>query len=152
MDQRAEIERRALQIAADLDRKLGPYRAQIIPDAKPAWHIVKTAPGQENKAAQFLEDRCVGVFLPKFVKGARLVMKHELVDLSDKLLFPGMVFVFVWDVLAHWRRIMACPGVQSIMVDGNEKPVIVPDQTETPKTLRFGRRSHRHIHRKLLAR
>jgi transcription antitermination factor NusG len=123
----AEIEARALAIAAEFDRKLSPYRAQIVPDTTPYWHIVKTAPGQENKAATFLEDRCIGIFLPKFVRGARLVTNHELINLSDKLLFPGLIFVFVWDILTHWRRIMACPGVQSIMVDGNEKPVIVPD-------------------------
>ena len=99
-----------------------------MPGVTPAWHIVKTAPGQENKAAQFLEDRCVGVFLPKFVHGARMVLGQELIDLSDKLIFPGLVFVFVWDVLAHWSRITACPGVQRIMVDDNAKPVIVPDK------------------------
>ena len=94
-----------------------------------------------------------------------MVLRHELIDLSDKLMFPGLVFVFVWDVLAHWRRIMACPGVQSIMVDGNEKPVIVPDdgdrhisgaavrarhcQTETAQALRLGRRSHRDLNRQV---
>jgi transcription antitermination factor NusG len=122
----AEIERRALAIAAELDRTAGPYRAEIL-DATPQWHIVRTAPGQENKATDFLSHRGIGVFLPKFVKGARLVLPHEVVDLSDKLLFPGRVFVFVWDVLAHWRRIMDCPGVQSIMVNGSEKPIVVPD-------------------------
>jgi transcription antitermination factor NusG len=122
----AEIERRALEIAAELDLKLGPYRAEILP-AEPKWHIVRTAPGAENKATDFLSHRGIGVFLPKFVKGARLVLPHEVVDLSDKLLFPGRVFVFVWDVLAHWRRIMDCPGVQSIMVNGSEKPIVVPD-------------------------
>ena len=117
-----EIERRALEIAAELDLKLGPYRAEILP-AQPHWHIVRTTPGQENKATDFLSHRGIGVFLPQFAKGSRL--PHE--DLSDKLMFPGRVFVFVWDVLAHWRRIKDCPGVQSIMTNGSEKPVIVPD-------------------------
>jgi transcription antitermination factor NusG len=70
----------------------------------------------------------VGVFLPRFVPGAILRTKtNQATDLSEKLLFPGLLFVFVWDILRHWRRIMSCPGVQSIMVDGSEKPVIVPD-------------------------
>ena len=123
----AEIHARALEIAAEFDRKHGPYRAEIIPRETPCWHIVRTAPGQENKAADYLADRGFGVFLPKFVTGARLVLPHEVVDLSDKLIFPGRVFVFVWDVLAHWRRIMACPGVQTIMINGSEKPIVVPD-------------------------
>ena len=121
------IERHALEIAAEFDRKIGPFKAEIVPDATPAWHILRTAPGQEDKAARFLEARAFGVFLPRFVKGARLVLPREIVDLSDKLLFPGKLFVFVWDVLAHWRRITACPGVQSIMCDGSERPVVVPD-------------------------
>jgi len=74
-----------------------------------------------------LAHRGIGVFLPRFIAGSRLKLGNELIDLGDKLLFPGRVFVFVWDVLAHWRRIMACPGVQAIMVNGSEKPVVVPD-------------------------
>jgi transcription antitermination factor NusG len=88
---------------------------------------VRTAPGQENKATDYLADRGFGVFLPRFAKGARLVLPHEVVDLSELLIFPCRVFVFVWDILAHWRRIMACPGVQAIMTNGSEKPVVVPD-------------------------
>ena len=78
----AEIERRALEIAAEFDRKLGPYRAQIIPRETPCWHMVRTTPGQENKAFVYLAHRGFGVFLPKFVKGARLVRPHEVEDLS----------------------------------------------------------------------
>jgi hypothetical protein len=122
-----EIEARALEIAAELDRKHGPYRAEVVPDATPHWHIIRTAAGQETKATEYLADRGIGVFLPRFVAGARLILPHEVVDLSNRLLFPGRVFVFVWDVLAHWRRIMACPGVAGIMVNGAEVPIVVPD-------------------------
>ena len=123
-----DIERRAIEIAADLDaKKRGPYYAEISSHQTPHWHILRIAPGAENKATDALADRGIGVFLPKFVTGARLVMPHEVVDLSDKLMFPGRVFVFVWDVLAHWRRIMACPGVHGIMCTGSERPIVVPD-------------------------
>jgi len=123
----AEIEARALEIAAALDRKLGPYHAQVTPDVAPAWHIVRTTPGQENKAAGYLAHRGIGVFVPSFVPGSRLKLGNELLDLGGKLIFPGRVFLFVWDILAHWRRIMACPGVQAVMLNGSEKPVVVPD-------------------------
>jgi transcription antitermination factor NusG len=123
----AAIEARALEIAAALDRKDGPYYAQVIEDVVPRWHIVRTTPGQESKATGYLSDRGIGVFLPQFIAGSRLKLGNELIELGEKLIFPGRVFVFVWDVLAHWRRIMACPGVQSIMVNGSEKPVVVPD-------------------------
>ena len=122
-----EIERRALEVAAENERKIGPFRASIIPSATPAWYVVRTAPSQEDKTARFLEARAIGVFLPRFVKGARMVLRNERIDLSDRLVFPGKVFVFVWDVLAHWRRITACPGVSAIMVDGNERPLTLTD-------------------------
>jgi hypothetical protein len=128
MMDRAEIERRALEIAAELDRTAGPYYAEVLPDVTPRWHIVRTTPGAENKATFFLSHRGIGVFLPKFIKGSRMMQSHQPVDVSDTLIFPGKVFVYIWDVLAHWRRITACPGVQSIMVTGSEKPVVVPDQ------------------------
>jgi transcription antitermination factor NusG len=133
----AAIERRALEVAATFDRKIGPFRAEIVPDATPAWYIVRTAPGRETVAADHLEKRCVGIFLPRFVHGARMQLRSvdpttgrqrvELIDLSDRLIFPAKVFVFVWDVLAHWRRITACPGVAGIMVDGNAKPIVLTD-------------------------
>jgi transcription antitermination factor NusG len=127
MTHRAEIERRALEIAAEVDQKEGPYYAEILPHETPRWHIVRTAPGQENKATKFLADRRFGVALPRFVKGSRLIRGHEVSDLSEQLIFPGRVFVFVWGVLTHWHRIIANPGVQSIMCIGNEKPAVMPD-------------------------
>jgi transcription antitermination factor NusG len=133
----AAIERHALEVAAAFDRKIGQFRAEIVPDATPAWHILRTAPGQEDKAARFLEARAFGVFLPRFVAGSRMHLPYrdpvtgrqrlELVDLSERLILPSKVLVFVWDVLAHWRRIKDCPGVSSIMCDGSERPIVVPD-------------------------
>ena len=37
----AEIERRALEIAAALDLKIGEFKAEIVSGAVPAWHILK---------------------------------------------------------------------------------------------------------------
>ena len=126
-----------LRSPAELDRKIGPFRAEIVPDATPAWHILKTVPNQEDKAARFLEARAFGIFLPRFVAGSRMVVhytdwatgrqRHEPIDLGEKLIFPGRVFLFAWDILHHWRRVMACPGVQAVMVDGAERPIVVTD-------------------------
>jgi len=132
-----KIKRRALEITADLERKLGPYRAEIIPGAQAAWHIVTTYASNEEKAADYLADRGIGVFVPRFAEGSTLriaIPKHEQrreracyrdIDLGEKLIFPGRVLVFVWDVRAHWRRIRACPGVAAIMVDQSECPIAV---------------------------
>ena len=123
----AGIERHALDIAAEFERKVGPFRAEIVPDATPAWHIVRTTPGAEDKAARFLEARAIGVFLPRFVKGSQMMLHGERIDLSERLIFSCLVFVFVWDILRHWGRIKVCPGVQSIMCDVSDRPVVVPD-------------------------
>jgi len=123
----SEIERRALEIAAEVDRTSGPYYAEIVPDVTPHWHVVHTAPGAEKKAYYFLSHRRFGVFLPTFVKGSRIRHDNEMVDVGETLIFPGKVFVWVWDVLAHWRRITACPGVQKIMCNRSEKPCVLPD-------------------------
>ena len=130
MEHLYQIKTRALEIAAELDRKSGPYYADV-GEGQGCWHIVRTTPGAENKATDHLAHRGIGVFQPRFIAGSRMrmVRTHEVVDLSEKLLFPGRVFVFCWDILAHWRRIMACPGVHSIMCDGAERPVVVPDDT-----------------------
>lgn len=132
----AQIERRALEIAAVFEAKDGPYAAEILPECKPAWYMFRTVPGKENKAAKYLSARGFGVFVAKFDPGSILRAKIsldngksriDLIDLSQKLIFPGRGFLFAWDILAHWRRVVGCPGVQRIVLDNACRPVIVPD-------------------------
>lgn len=132
----SEIERRALEIAAIFDAKDGKRRAEIAP-CPANWHIVTTMPGKENKTAGLLADIAFGVFVPKFDPGSVLEFetklpngkpKIEKVPVGNRLIFPGRIFVFVWDLLDHWRRIKRTHGVQSILVDGADRPVVVPDQ------------------------
>lgn len=132
----SEIERRALEISTELDRKHGPWVAEILPAVTPRWHMVNAQPGKEAKAAKFLSDKQFGVFVPKFDDGSMLELKVkspsgreaiEMVSVGGKLIFPGRVFIFVWDVLAHWRRIRECPAVQSVFLDGTHNPLVIPD-------------------------
>lgn len=122
------IERRAVEIADAIGAKRGKFYADIPKGATANWHIVRTLPGKEEKALQYLADRAIGAFLPTFVRGS-IVRGRKGQDLTGtrRLIFPGLVFVFVWDVLEHWRRIHACPGVQSVVIDGSGQPVVVPD-------------------------
>jgi len=124
---REEIERRALEIIAVLRERDGPYEAEIIPAVDPQWHLVQTYAGQEEKAVAFLADRSIGVFMPKFSDDASLKVSGIELCTGRKLIFPGHLFVFVWDIEAHWRRIMACPGVWRVLMDRPEHPVVVPD-------------------------
>lgn len=117
-----EIERRALQITASLDAKLGPYPAEVIPETRAQWHVAATVPACEDKAIKFLSARGFGVYAPAFeitsVTRGRKVTRY-------RPLFPGHLFLFVWDIKRHWRRVRACPGVARILCI-NEDPVIVP--------------------------
>lgn len=106
------------------DEKRGPYEAEIVPGCCPAWHAVRTQPGRENTTAAFLVARRFGIFLPECEveetrRGRKVkVMRHML---------PGYVFVFVWDIERHLRRIRSCPGVIDVLFEG-EDAAIVPDE------------------------
>lgn len=118
-----EIERRALKITAIIEAKRGPYMAELVPECSARWHVITTAPMSETTAAKHLVDRGFGVYIPTFNR-TRMV-RGQLRDLNISL-FPGHIFLFVWDILRHWRRIRACPGVVSIMTT-DERPVVVDD-------------------------
>lgn len=117
-----QIERRALEITAELDAKNGPYRAEITGPKLAQWHVAATAPAREDKAIKFLSDRGFGVYAPAFevthvVRGRKVTRYRPL--------FPGHLFLFVWDIKRHWRRIKACPGISRIL-SIEEEPVVVP--------------------------
>lgn len=141
IDTRKEIERRALEITAEIESKSGPFFAEIIPGVTPHWHLLTVHPNTEDRTADHLVERGLGVFVPRFQDGAKMRIPipyekrpsfdrsaFEEIDLSNRLIFPGRILIFVWSVLAHWRRIKSCSGVQGIMVDGKERPIIVPDE------------------------
>lgn len=110
------------------------YLAEIAPDARGAWYVVETVPGEDRVAAAWMCARRFGVYLPelKFVEDR----KGRKVDVV-KLMFPGYLFVFVWDVEAHFTRIVACPGVRGMLKPGQgglipaEVPDAVIDQIRT---------------------
>lgn len=117
------IKRRGLEIAAEIEAKCGPYRAEIVPDCSPSWHLVRSAPSLESRAAKRLMDRGFGVYLP-MIREYRVSRGRKV--RHSELFFPGYVFLFVWDVKKHWRRIKSCSGVQGV-VCVDEQPIVVPD-------------------------
>jgi transcription antitermination factor NusG len=138
-DQIEQIKRRALEITAEIEARTGPFHAEVVPGISPQWHLVETLAGQEFKAVKFLVDRQFGVFLPTF--DGYVNRKLHGVDMCGgrKLIFPGHVFVFVWDIALHWRRIMSCPGVGAILLERPEQPVVVPDKViDKIQALQFG--------------
>lgn len=119
-----QIEHRALEITAILDAASGPYAAEIVPGCQPQWHALTTAPVAETRAAKHLVERGFGVYIPSF---ERSWISKGVVRRMRVPLFPGHVFLFVWDVLRHWRRIKSCAGVTSILAI-DERPVVLTDE------------------------
>jgi transcription termination factor NusG len=79
------------------------FQAEVRP-AIPRWLVVRTVGGQERIAAAHLVGRRFGIYLP------------EMDEQKTKVpMFPGHLFVFVWDIAFHWQRITACPGVIDIL-------------------------------------
>jgi transcription antitermination factor NusG len=109
--------------AASARQASNPCNAEIVPGVIPRWHILTTHPGQEAIAVGHLMDRRFGVYLPEY---DRTETFRGCTRVRHLRMFPGYVFLFVWDVMLHWRRIRACTGVSTIMLDGG-RPVVVRD-------------------------
>jgi transcription antitermination factor NusG len=119
----AFIERRALEIAAQFDVERRERNAEVFPDVTPHWHVVTVLPGKERAAADDLSERCFGIYLPESEHTE--IRRGRKIELK-RLMIPGYVFVFVWDVDRHIDRIRACDGVRGLLfMDG--RVVIVPD-------------------------
>lgn len=119
-----EIARRAEDEARMVTQRQGPFAAEIMAGHSPAWHLIQTAPRQETVAAAHLVGRHFAIYLPTFGRDDVLPVSGK-VRAGDPL-FRGYLFLFVWNIEAHWRRICACPGVARIVVEA-ERPVVVPD-------------------------
>jgi transcription antitermination factor NusG len=122
----SELHALALAAAASATAReiANPGDAEIVPGVVPRWHILTTHPAQEGIAVGHLMDRRFGVYVPEY---DRAEIFRGCIRVRHLRMFPGYVFIFVWDVMLHWRRIKACTGVSSIMLDG-EWPVVVPDR------------------------
>lgn len=85
--------------------------AEILP-CPPRWHVVVVAPGRDAVAADHLVARRFGIYQPM----QRLLVRRRGRTCWRRVpLLPGYIFAFVWDLGAHARRILACPGVVGIL-------------------------------------
>lgn len=147
---RKAIERRSLEIAAEIEAKSGPYRAELRGAA--AWYLIETAAGAERKAVRFMVDRGIGVFLPEFFGEAmRMRLGGKSVDIGgDRLIFPRHVFVYLWGLEANLRQVLACPGVKGFVMRGDRLFVVPGDLIDYLQALQFAtvpRRSRRAARR-----
>jgi transcription antitermination factor NusG len=106
-----------------------PFAAEIVPGITPKWHLIETRPNHERIAAAHLIARRFGIFIPESeLTVVRRGRKYE----TTRLMFTGYLFIFVWDILKHERRIESCPGVARIMRrvdDRGNHPAVISDKT-----------------------
>jgi transcription antitermination factor NusG len=107
---------------------MNPWSAELVPGAMPQWHVLETYPNNERMAAAHLVARRFGMFVPEIEE--TIVLRGRKVD-RVRLLFRGYIFVFVWDILRHQRRIESIPGVLRIMFVetsvGRKRPAVISD-------------------------
>lgn len=111
------ISRRAIEIQRELDAKIGPIGAEILTNVKPCWHVLITVPGHEKIALEHLMRRGFGCYLPE--REGTEIRRGRKVNFT-RLLLPGYLFVFVWDIHHHIDRIRACTGVyDALFINGH---------------------------------
>lgn len=105
------------------DERRGPLDAEIVAGCSPNWHVIETYAHHERIAAGHLVGRRFGIYLPE-TEYCEIRRGQKVEGL--RLLLPGYVFIFVWDIERHYRRICAIPGVIApLRADG--QICVVPD-------------------------
>jgi transcription antitermination factor NusG len=95
--------------------------AELVPEVTPEWHVIEVWPGVEKRIADELTLRRFGVYVPQVER--KWDDRGRMVDCSPTLMFPGYIFVFVWDIDQHRSRIEYLPGVIGLL--RNERGIIV---------------------------
>lgn len=107
--------------------------AEIVPTKDgPKWHVLETLPAHERIVAAHLVGRRFGAYLPEMQYEA-VVTKHGELRRGTKfkavrMMMPGYVFVFVWDIGLHWDRLKGIPGVSRIMCNALGREIVILDQ------------------------
>lgn len=113
---RTSIERAMTERA----QKAAPLLAEIDEATRPGyWYLFICSPDCDAKASRWLVRRRFGIFQP---------MERVNVDHVPRLVpvFPGYIFVYVWDLEKSYSRIVSCPGVEEALMEF-DRPVPIPD-------------------------
>lgn len=114
-----QIAREASSRAAD-----HPYMAEAREGATGQWYVLTTHPAHEKIAAGHLIARRFGVYLPE-TENWQVIRGRSTV--RRVLMFPGYVFLFVWDIARNWPRAKVCTGISGILNRADGSPAIMPD-------------------------
>lgn len=111
----------------DHARRANPADAEIDDTSEGNWYLVHTFPGDDAKAMRWLARRRFGVFRPMQQRKSPH-REGQSIGVMEAV-FPGWLFVYVWDVRKHHSRITSLPGVHDILTDPvTQNPVPIPDR------------------------
>lgn len=117
--------------------------AEIVAGTEPGWYIIETFANHERIAAAHMVGRRFGVFVPE--KEETVVRRGRKIA-TTRLLFTGYVFVFVWDIERHFRRLTAIPGVMRVICrSGGGQPVPVKISDKMIDDIRAVENKHRPL-------
>lgn len=117
-----EIDRRAAQIVAKIQASHG--FAEIKPGVSPHWAAALTLPGKERIAAEEMQGRGFGVYVPESeaveIRKGRVVTRRGL-------LLPGYVLFWGWSLDTQIDRVRACEGIRDVVIR-NGHVFVIPDR------------------------
>lgn len=140
-------EKQSLRMLAAQAERQGPLDCEITQGGRANWYLIKALPGEQTRAMRWLAKRMFGAFRPMQQQVDRRT-GQRLAGWQD--VFPGWIFVFVWDIQRMKGRIARCPGVASIFSDpATKQPVAISDVfVQAIRALSFdhsGTTNRRHI-------
>lgn len=90
-------------------RSYDPRAAQIVPGVDPEWCLAEV---YSRSVEGELAKRRFGIYVPE--RRETLVVRGRKVDRRSAM-FPGYVFVFLWNGAGNWHRLLAIDGVAGII-------------------------------------
>lgn len=93
-------------------QKHGGFGAEIVPEGEARWLIAVTAPGEDRIALAHLIARRFAAYQPCW-RETRISRGRKIERMRP--MYPNYLFVHVWGIERHARRILSCPGVQRLL-------------------------------------
>ena len=90
-------------------RTYDPRSAQVVPGVEPKWYVIEVA---SRDVETELVKRRFGIYVPE--EEETIIMRGRKVDRRVRM-FPGYVFVFMWDTDENWSRLANIRGVLAVL-------------------------------------
>lgn len=125
-------------------------------DDNPPWHILRTEPNSERRAAEWLAGPAVAavydVYLPMELKFCRprIAGRRQPTTPVERPLIPGYLFAKVNHLIIDWGRVRASPGVLGLLMFNGAPATLTEHGIEAVRMIEADQRkppSKRAVHR-----